>query len=172
VKTGTIHGCFEVYGANLDTFTTTFEIASDESSPALITADVTVLPARDDRAIFSRTLNVESLPSEMYALRAIVRRSDRVLRTLTREFEVVRPASTATELSTTTAAAAPRFLPVDPARLARPFNRGQLLDPSMLQTFRDLAGTTTRAACTHVRRTVLEDRRARGTACTPLAVVL
>ena len=29
-------------------------------------------------------------------------------------------------------------------RLARPFNRGQLLDPAILQTFRTLVGTTTR----------------------------
>ena len=49
VKTGTIHDYFEVYGANLDAFTTTFEVASDERSPALIAeADVTVLPAGDD----------------------------------------------------------------------------------------------------------------------------
>jgi len=81
----------------------------------------------------------------MYTLRAIVRRNDQVQRTLTRAFEVVHPGSPATGLANTRAVAAPRFLPVDPARLERPFNRGQLLDPLILQTFRDLVGTTTRS---------------------------
>ena len=145
VQTGTLHGYFEVYGNNAGAFTTTFEIASDEHSPALTTADVTALSVGDDRAIFSRTLNVEALPPGMYALRAVVRRNDQVQRTLTRAFEVVRPPSAATGLANTTAVAAPRFLPIDPARLERPFNRGQLLDPSILQPFRDLIGPTSRA---------------------------
>ena len=145
VATGTLHGYFEVYGSNVGAFTTTFEIASDDHSPALVTADVAALPVGGDRAIFSRTLNVEALPPGMYALRAIVRRNDQVQRTLTRAFEVIRPLAPATALANTTAVAAPRSLPVDPARLARPFNRGQLLDPSTLQTFRDLVGPTTRA---------------------------
>ena len=106
---------------------------------------MTVLNVGDDRAIFSRTLNVEALPPGMYALRAVVRRNGQVQRTLTRAFEVVRPASAATELANTTVVAAPRFLPVDPARLERPFNRGQLLDPSVLQPFRELTGPTSRA---------------------------
>lgn len=144
VKTGTVHGYFEIYAPSVDAFTTTFEVASDERSPALHSGDVSALPAGADRAIFSRTLNVEALPPGMYVLRAIIRRNDRVQRTLTREFEVARPVSPGTERATATAAVAPRFLPVDPAHLERPFNRGQLLEPSTLQTFRDLVGATTR----------------------------
>ncbi|MEQ1911204.1 MAG: VWA domain-containing protein, partial [Vicinamibacterales bacterium] len=144
VQTGTLHGYFEVYGNNVGDFAATFEIASDDHSPALTTADVTALRVGNDKAIFSRTLNVESLPPGMYALRAIVRRNDQVQRTLTRAFEVVRRPSPVTELAKTTAvAAAPRFLPVDPARLARPFNRGQLLEPSTLRRFRELVGPAT-----------------------------
>ncbi len=146
VETGTLHGYFEIYGTNVGAFTTTFEVASDDHSPALVTADVAALPVGGDRAIFSRTLNVEALPPGMYALRAIVRRDGQVQRTLTRAFEVVRPLTPATALANSTAVAAPRSLPVDPARLARPFNRALLLDPSTLQTFRDLVGPTTRAA--------------------------
>jgi len=145
VESGTLHGYFEIYGDNAGAFTATFEVASDAHSPALTTAGVKALPVGDDRVIFSTTLNVESLPPGMYTLRAIVNRNDQVQRTLTRAFEVVHPGSPATGLAITRAVAAPRFLPVKPARLERPFNRGQLLDPLILQTFRDLVGTTTRS---------------------------
>ena len=136
VRTGTLHGYFEIYGNDVRAFTTTFEIASDERAPAMTTADVAPLPVGSDRVIFSRTLNVEALPPGMYMLRAIVRRGDRTQRTLTRAFEVVRASSSATD-SADAAPLAPRFLPIEPGRLGRPFNGSQLLEPSTLQGFRD-----------------------------------
>ena len=155
VVTGTLHGYFEMYGANIEAFTTRFEVASDGQSAPLLTADVDPLSVSEDRVIFSRTVNIESLPPGMYTLRAIIRRSGQTQRTLTREFEVGRPAppastpgatpgSTPANATATVAAAAPRFLPVDPARLARPFDRAQLLEPTVLGTFREQVGATTR----------------------------
>jgi VWFA-related protein len=144
VQTGTVHGYFEIYGTNASAFTTTYEIAADERSPALVSADVAALDVKDGRAIFSRTINVEALPPGIYALRAIIRRDGQVQRTLTRAFEIVRPSSATTADANTAAVAAPQFLPVDPVRLARPFDRRQLLEPAILRTFRDLVGPTTR----------------------------
>lgn len=159
VVTGTLHGYFEVYGNDVDAFSTTFEVASDESSPALITADVAIASVSSDRAIFSRTVNIEALPPGMYALRAVVRRDGQVKRTLAREFEVVRPPATAPSVATaaaadaaltsttavaTVAAVAPRFLPVDPARLTRPFDRAGLLEPATLGKYRELVGPSVR----------------------------
>ncbi|HUR35956.1 MAG TPA: VWA domain-containing protein [Vicinamibacterales bacterium] len=144
VATGTIHGYFEVYGPSARDFTSTLEIAADEHAPALAAGEVTPAHVGTDRAIFSRTLNVESLPPGIYMLRAVVHRDDRVQRMLTRAFEVVGATAAADRANTT--ATAPRFLPVDPARLERPFDRAQLLQPLTLQRFRDLVGPPARAA--------------------------
>ena len=78
---------------------------------------------------------------------------------VTRAFEVVRPAAPATRLANTTAVAAPRFLPVDPARLARPFNRAQLLDPSDLQPFRDSSARQRERSSTRVSRSTSGEYR-------------
>ncbi|MGC4084456.1 MAG: VWA domain-containing protein [Vicinamibacterales bacterium] len=144
VKTGTVHGYFEVYSPDAAAFSATYEIASDEQSPALVTAAVDGVDLKNDRLMFSRTINVEALPPGAYVLRAILRRDGQVLRTLTRAFDVVHPSSPAADVADAAAPAVPRFLPVDQNRLARPFDRRQLLEPSVLARFRDLVAADAR----------------------------
>ena len=115
VSFGSVHGYLEAYGADGGAMDVAFEIASDAAGPALLRADVAPRSAGDDRTLFSHMMRVQSLPNGAYVLRARVTTGGRLVKTLTRAFDIAPPRTAVA------AAAADLFLPVDLGTLARPF---------------------------------------------------
>jgi VWFA-related protein len=122
---GTLHGYLEGYGADAGSLTVKFEVAPTANRPALISADVPVQTAGDERAIFSHMMMVRQLPPGPYVLRALVFSPSGPLKTLIRDFEIAAPAV----LMTSAGAGAPAgssvslYLPVGDEQFARAFRR-------------------------------------------------
>src|SRR5439155_20686365 len=129
VTSGSLHGYLEVYGSNLEGVQVRFEIAVDDSAPALLGSSMVAMRrAGNDRALFSQMMPVQLLPPGFYRLRAVVGpgvgASGAPATTLTRGFEVsgLPNESTPTGL----------YLPVERGALARPFSRTDALNATTL----------------------------------------
>jgi VWFA-related protein len=153
VAFGSVHGYVEAYGADAKAVSATYELARDESSPALLEAEVTPQFAGDERAIFSHVMPVRQLPPGKYVLRARLASTaagaETALKTLTRTFEVARPAVLMTSAETSSATIVPPaeiYLPVVDAQLARPFDRVEPVRPQVVRTFRERVGPSSAAA--------------------------
>ena len=62
VAFGGVHGYVEAYGTGSNELTAKYEVAADDDSPALLTAEVTGRTAGAERMIFSHVLPVRQLP--------------------------------------------------------------------------------------------------------------
>src|SRR5439155_1819863 len=91
VSYGSLHGYVEAYGAEAASVKVKYEIATDETSLAILSADVQPRLAGDGRAVFTRVLQVRALPAGKYLLRATVTSGEKPIRTLTRAFELSPP---------------------------------------------------------------------------------
>ncbi len=138
---GSVHGYLEAYGGDVASLKVELEVAADDRSPALLTADAPGRLAGDARAVFSQMMLVQSLPPGAYRLRAIVTRNGTPVATLSRAFELGAPAPAHTSatppVSTAPAFASSVALPVESKDLSSPFRRDDALRPSTLALFRD-----------------------------------
>ncbi|HSB85436.1 MAG TPA: hypothetical protein VLD86_03960, partial [Ilumatobacteraceae bacterium] len=139
VAFGNVHGYVEIYGAGLAQLTAKFELAAAAAGPALADRDVAPYKVGDSRVIFSDVMLTRQLPPGPYTLRAII--SDvsgpapRVVKTLTRGFEVAAPPVLMTSAGGAVGSSTPLadvYLPVGEQMLARPFARLDALRPDVL----------------------------------------
>ena len=142
VSFGSVHGYLEAYGAEAPSLRARYEIAADQQSPALLSEDVPNLQVTADRVIFSKAILVRQLPPGKYVLRAVLNAEARMVRTLTRDFEIAAPPvmmTSAEPSASSSSAKAPAeiFLPVAREQLARPFRADDPLQAETLQAFRD-----------------------------------
>jgi VWFA-related protein len=140
VAYGSLHGYLEAYGADAPSVQVKYEVATNDSEPAILTADVKPRQAGDGRAVFSRVLQVRALPAGKYVLRAIITAAGQPLKTLTRAFEVSSPAVLMTS-ATGLGDEAPSsdgelFLPIEEHSLDAPFRTADALKDATLEPFR------------------------------------
>ena len=88
VRYGNVHGYVELYGPQARQATVKYEVAADEGSPAVLSADVQGRPVGDDRVVFSGVVGVKELPPGPYVLRATISAAGETVTTLARAFEV------------------------------------------------------------------------------------
>jgi VWFA-related protein len=145
---GSVQGYFEAYGAAAKGLSAKYEIASSPDGPALLTADVPLRAAGDERAVFNRVLSVRQLPPGKYVLRAILSAESGLEKsplTITRAFEIAPPAVLMTSVENV-APAAPSaselFLPVGDEIFSRAFDRTDVSRPAILQAFRERVAPT------------------------------
>jgi VWFA-related protein len=145
VTFGSVHGYFEAYGADSGRVGVEYEVATDETSPALIDVDVTPHPAGDNRTIFTRVLPVHQLPPGKYLLRAVVSVDNREVKTLVRGFEVAPPRVLMTSAEGLGAMAVDTelFLPVDEGAMSPAFRSEHAAEPDIVAPFRERVPTTT-----------------------------
>jgi hypothetical protein len=86
-----VHGYLEVYGAEAESLSVTYEVAVDEDVPPLIRTDAEGVEGGADRMIFSKTLSVGRLPRGKYLLRAVVTSAGGPVKTMVRPFEIALP---------------------------------------------------------------------------------
>jgi VWFA-related protein len=149
VAFGTLHGYIEGYGSAVANLTAKFEIASSAEGPALLSSDVPVQTAGDQRAIFSRAMLVRQLPPGAYVLRALLSDPSGPVKTLTRGFEIAAPAvlMTSATLGTGSPLGIPElYLPIGDELFARPFKRDEATGGEMLTTLRERVAPAARAA--------------------------
>jgi tetratricopeptide (TPR) repeat protein len=144
VSFGNVHGYMEIYGADLTRLAAKFEVAAAAEGPALADRDVAPYRVGDSRVIFSEVMLTRQLPPGPYFLRAVISdvsgAAQRVVKTLTRGFEVAAPPVLMTSASGAAAASIPMadvYLPVEEQMLARPFARLDALRPDVVSRFRD-----------------------------------
>jgi VWFA-related protein len=142
VSFGNLQAYLEAYGASVKGLKVRYEIAASADGPALLAADVPPRGAGDERAIYTRVLQVRQLPPGNYLLRAVLTAESGLAKSpmnLLRPFEVAPPAVLMTSADSTAAAppaANELFLPVGDEVFARPFDRGHMSRPAVLDTFR------------------------------------
>jgi tetratricopeptide (TPR) repeat protein len=139
VSFGTLHGYVEAYGAGASKVTASFDVATADQGPALLTVPVPPRPAGDTRVLFSRVIPIHQLPAGKYVLRATLKEGDKPLKALTRPFEIAAPAvllTSADGLANEKSADAELFLPVGESVLTYPFSRGDALKPETLDVFK------------------------------------
>jgi VWFA-related protein len=141
ISYGLVHGYLEAYGSNAP-LKVKYEIATDETSPAILEADVPERRAGENRILFSNVLAVRALPPGKYLFRAVVSAGGSPVKTMSRAFEVAPPAvmmTSATGIGPAggSPAAPDLFLPVDEEAFAVRFRREEALAPSVLQPFRE-----------------------------------
>ena len=140
VAYGSLHGYLEAYGAGAAALTAQYEIATGRDSPAILSAPVPSRTAGDERVIFTAVVPVRQLPPGTYALRAVVSRADKPLKTMVREFEVAAPRVLMTSVE---AGGAPDpgpselFLPAADDLFVRPFRPAEAARPETIQSFRE-----------------------------------
>ena len=132
---GSVQGYVEAYGPDSHAVEATYEIASDEGSPALLTAEVPRRPAGPDRVVFTRVIPVTALPPGKYVLRSVRTKSGHAGDD-SRACEM-RWRHTASEAVT---AGAPSkdgelFLPTGDAPLAGAFRLEEALKPATVEPF-------------------------------------
>jgi tetratricopeptide (TPR) repeat protein len=139
VTFGVLHGYVEAYGSKSSTVSVEYEVAAKADAPALLNVDVPMRAAGDDRAIFSGKISVNQLPPGPYVLRAIFSEQGKAMKTLTRTFEIAAPKVllTSAEGLGATSVDSELFLPVDEAKLARPFSKEEAIRPDTIDQFRD-----------------------------------
>jgi VWFA-related protein len=148
VAFGGVHGYIEAYGAGSNDLKARYEIAPDEESPAVLSADVPARPAGPERTIFSDVVMVRQLPPGKYVLRATVSSEAGALKTVTRDFVVSPPPvlmTTAADGGSSPIASAELYLPVIETQLARAFKREDAMRPEILREFRERLGDESRA---------------------------
>ncbi|PYR63737.1 MAG: hypothetical protein DMF91_02510 [Acidobacteria bacterium] len=139
VTYGTVHGYLEAYGPEAASLNVTYEIATDDRSPAILTADVPARTGGEGRALFTKVMVVRALPPGKYVLRAAVAKNGQPVKTLTRRFEVAPPPvlmTSAAGLSDSPSIDGELFLPIEEAALAGPFRAEDALKPATLEPFR------------------------------------
>jgi VWFA-related protein len=139
VTYGTVHGYLEAYGPEAASLNVTYEIATDDRSPAILTADVPARTGGEGRALFTKVMVVRALPPGKYVLRAAVARNGQPVKTLARRFEVAPPPvlmTSAAGLSDSPSIDGELFLPIEEAALAGPFRAEDALKPATLEPFR------------------------------------
>jgi VWFA-related protein len=139
VTYGTVHGYLEAYGPEAASLNVTYEIATDNRSPAILTTAVPARPGGEGRVLFTKVMVVRALPPGKYVLRAVIARGEQPARTLTRRFEVAPPPvlmTSAAGLSDSPSIDGELFLPIDQTALAGPFRTEDALKPSTLEPFR------------------------------------
>ena len=140
VAYGIVHGYLEAYGAESASMHVKYEIATDEKSPAIMTADVTGRPAGQGRMLFTHITVVRALPPGKYVLRAVMTKGDQLVKTMTRAFEVAAPAVLMTSASGLGSGSPSTdgelFLPVEDKAFAAPFKPAEALKPATLEPFR------------------------------------
>ena len=140
VTYGIVHGYLEAYGADAASLKVKYEIAADDRSPAIMTADVPGRAAGDGRMLFTYVTVIRALPPGKYVLRAVMTKSDQMVKTLTRAFEVASPAVLMTSASGLGSNAPSTdgelFLPVEEKAFATPFRADEALKTATLEPFR------------------------------------
>jgi VWFA-related protein len=133
---GSVQGYIEAYGPEVESVAATYEIASDDRSPALMSADVPGRPGGEGRVLFTRVMPVQTLPPGRYVLRAVVTKGGQPLKTLARAFEVAMAPASASGLGDSPSKDGELFLPIEDAVLAGPFRLDEALKPPMVDPFR------------------------------------
>jgi VWFA-related protein len=140
VAYGSLHGYMEAYGPEATSVQVKYEVAANETDPAILATDVQPRQAGDGRAVFTRVLQVRALPAGKYVLRAIVSAAGQPVKTLTRSFEVSSPAvlmTSATGLGDDAPSSdGELFLPIEEHSLDAPFRTGDALKEATLEPFR------------------------------------
>jgi hypothetical protein len=132
---GSVQGYVEAYGPEAASVAATYEIASDDRSPAILTVDVPGGPSGEGRVLFTRVIPVHALPPGKYVLRAVVTKGGQPVKTLVRAFEVAIPAASASGLGDSPSKDGELFLPIGDAVLAGPFRVDEALKPATLEPF-------------------------------------
>jgi tetratricopeptide (TPR) repeat protein len=159
---GALHGYLEAYGDAAALTSVHYEIAADDSSPALLVDDAAARQVNERRASFSRLIATGALPPGRYQLRAVVTVNGSPATTLTRAFDIARtdtgivagpatpagaapPADTVRTVSAIDAATE-MFLPMEGSDLVSPFKVADALAPEMLRMFVDRIPTAAKPA--------------------------
>ncbi len=139
VTFGSVHGYVEAYGPDSASLKATYEIATDERSPAILSAEVPGRPGGDGRVLFSKVMLVHSLPPGKYLLRAVVKKAGQPVKTLARAFEVAPPPvlmTSASGLGDSPSTDGELFLPVADDTMAAPFHRDAAVKLAAVDPFR------------------------------------
>ena len=147
---GALHGYLEAYGDAAALTSVKYEVAADDSSPALLVDDAAARQVNERRASFSRLIATGALPPGRYQLRARVSVNGSAATTLTRAFDIAKTdAGIAAGLPTPAAAPAPAdtarrvsaidaatemFLPMEASDLVLPFRVTEALAPETLRS--------------------------------------
>jgi len=144
---GSVHGYIEAYGAKADTVTVKYEVAANAKGAALINANVSGRLGGDERVIFSQVMTLHQIPPGKYVLRALVSDAGKLVKTLTRDFEVAPPKvlMTSADGLGATSTDAELFLPVDETTMAPAFKRQHAVDRATLEPFRERVATDMQA---------------------------
>lgn len=144
VSFGSVQGYMEVYGSELEKLSARFELAATPDGPALVDRVATAHKMNDRRTVFSELLLTRQLPPGRYVVRAVVSDSSaetpKVVKTLTRGFEVAPPPVLMTSAGSVDLSATPLsdlYLPVTEAMFVRPFAKADALAPPVLKRFRE-----------------------------------
>jgi len=134
---GSVQGYVEAYGPDSHAVEAMYEIASDDTAAALLTADVPPRPAGPDRVLFTRVMSVSALPPGKYVLRAVLTKSGQPLKTMTRAFEMAMTVIPASEAVTADAPSkdGELFLPTGDVPLAGAFRLEEALKPATVEPF-------------------------------------
>jgi tetratricopeptide (TPR) repeat protein len=138
VSYGAVHGYVEAYGATSADLSVEYEVATDETAPALVDVDVPPRPARDGRVIFTRVIPVHQIPPGKYLLRAVFSRGGRSIKTLTRAFEIAAPKVLMTSADGVVGTAAMDtglFLPIEEGSMAPSFAPSGAVEKETLAPF-------------------------------------
>ena len=140
VTYGIVHGYLEAYGADAASMHVKYEVATDEQSPAILTADVPGRPAGEGRVLFTHVTIVRALPPGKYVMRAVMTKGDQPVKTLARAFEIAAPPvlmTSAVGLGSDAASTdGELFLPVEETAFVAPFQPDEALTPATLEPFR------------------------------------
>jgi len=140
INFGAVHGYLEIYGTNSDGMTMEYEVATAADAPALLNVDVPPHPIGDSRVIFTKVMQVQTLPPGKYVLRAILSSAAGAsIKTLTRGFEIAPPKVllTSAEGLGNVSVDAELFLPIDDNTMKPVFQRDAAIDETTLAPFRE-----------------------------------
>jgi len=149
INFGAVHGYLEIYGSNSDGMTMEYEVATAVDAPALLNVDVPPHPIGDSRVIFTKVMQVQTLPPGKYVLRAILSSATGAsITTLTRGFEIAPPKVllTSAEGLGNVSVDAELFLPIDDATMKPVFQRDAAIDETTLAPFRERVAPSIKAA--------------------------
>ena len=154
VRFGVVHGYLEAYGAGAGEAHVRYEIAADDQSPALVSADAPRRLVSESRVLFSALVPTAVLPPGRYRLRAVVTPSAGPATIVSRSFEVAERVARSAGLA---APGGPQpdfritsttelFLPIDAGDLAVRFDIVDALRAETLQPFNVRVPEATQAA--------------------------
>jgi hypothetical protein len=147
VAFGGVQGYIEAYGGASGSLKATYEVATDDNGPALLTERVVGRSAGKDRMIFSHVIPVRQLPPGKYVLRARVSSDAGVDKTIARDFNVeAPPVLMASATNGGGLLSQDIFLPVQDELFARTFSREDMARPDTLRVFRERVAPDARSA--------------------------